>query len=154
GALSRGLEKAAAQRKLHNPASTPMLKIALWHHPITGNEKIFDDAFMQRLQNEGIKVCLHGHIHEERADIFNYLDRVKQINIIGAGSFGAVSKDRPESTPNLYNLLEIERDFSSVKVHTRALHKPLGAWEGWAKWPSEKPDHRRTYYQFDLFNKT
>jgi hypothetical protein len=36
-----------------------------------------------------------------------------------AGSFGARAVDRGESIPRLYNLLEIERDFSAIKIRTR-----------------------------------
>ena len=64
--------------------------------------------------------------------------------------FGAVANDRPESTPRLYNLLEIARDHSWVKVHTRHMRKDGGAWEGWAVWPGTGPYDKRTYYTIDL----
>ncbi len=43
--------------------------------------------------------------------------------------------DRPESTPRLYNILEIARDLASVRVHTRCQPKPDGPWDGWYEWP-------------------
>src|SRR6185312_15107906 len=83
-----------------------VLKIAVWHHPITGNEKIGDDAFVQRIRKAGFRLCLHGHVHEDRADVVSYMDP-RKLHVIGAGSFGAAAKHRPESMPRLYNLLEI-----------------------------------------------
>ena len=90
----------------------PLLRIGVWHHPVTGNEKIEKDAFMEQLQTANFRIVLHGHVHEERADLMYYQHR-KSINVVGAGSFGAVTKDRPESTPRMYNLLEVTRDHSS-----------------------------------------
>jgi hypothetical protein len=57
---------------------------------------------------------------------------------------------RPESVPRLFNLLEVERDLSRIRVHTRAQRKQGGAWEGWAMWPGEKPGDRRAYYEFPV----
>ncbi|WNG48784.1 hypothetical protein F0U60_35215 [Archangium minus] len=155
GALSRGL--LAAEQQLANaratgqlPADAPVLRLAVWHHPITGNEKIQRDAFMSRLQQNGVRLVLHGHVHEERADLLGYTHPSKQVHVIGAGSFGAPTHHRPESVPRLYNLLEVARDHSLVRVYTRALRRAEGAWEGWAIWPGAKRGERRTYYEVPL----
>jgi WD40 repeat protein/GTPase SAR1 family protein/3',5'-cyclic AMP phosphodiesterase CpdA len=155
GALSRGLEAAEQQLKRARDAKqlaadAKVLRLAVWHHPITGNEKMQQDAFLGRLRQAGVRLCLHGHVHEDRADLVNYLDPRKQLHIVGAGSFGAPTHDRPESVPRLYNLLEVARGHSSVRVHTRALRRGGGAWEGWAIWPSPERGQRRTYYEFKL----
>jgi hypothetical protein len=47
---------------------------------------------------------------------------------LGAGTFGATAAQRPESTPRLYNLLDVWRDHSKVRVHTRCMRKSQGAW--------------------------
>ena len=52
-----------------------MLRIAVWHHPITGNEKIQADSFMGRLLQADVRACLHGHVHEDRADLVNTCTR-------------------------------------------------------------------------------
>jgi Icc-related predicted phosphoesterase len=153
-ALASGLLKADAQIKKAQDANTltkdaSILRIAVWHHPATGNEKIVKDAFLELLRQANVQLCLHGHVHEERADLVGYVRR-RKIHIAGAGSFGAVAKDRPESTPRLYNLLEIARDHSWVKVHTRYMRKDGGAWEGWAVWPGAGPYNKQTYYEIKL----
>jgi small GTP-binding protein len=155
GALSRGLIKAdeqlslAIQRGLL-PKEEHILRIGIWHHPVTGNEKIIDDSFLERLRQAGIRVCLHGHIHEDRADIVGYLHPRRKLHIIGAGSFGALASARPEATPRLYNLLEISPHHNAIRVHTRGQRKVGGAWEGNAIWPSAEPNEWLPYYDIKL----
>ncbi len=43
--------------------------------------------------------------------------------------------DLSEGSPRLYNLLEIDREFQSIRVHTRQQPKPNGTWKGWNEWP-------------------
>jgi internalin A len=123
-------------------------KIAVWHHPITGNEKIQNDAFVERLRNLGVRLCLHGHIHESRTDLLGCLHPRKML-AIGTGSFGAPWKERAESTPRLYQLLEIASDRRSVRVYTRGLKKLGGAWGPWYEWhdPAD-PDKRQASHKF------
>lgn len=156
GALSRGLteadrqvQQARAEGRLAQGAK--VLRLAVWHHPVSGNEKIEHDAFLGRLQQASVRACLHGHVHEDRADLLRHLDR-RSIHAVGAGSFGAPVRERPESVPRLYNLMEIDRDLSRIRVHTRCLRKDGGAWEGWAIWPGEGRGERRTYYEIPLLH--
>ena len=154
-ALSRGLSSAdqalaQARKRGELPRDARVLRLAVLHHPITGNEKIQADAFLGRLQQADVRVCLHGHVHEDRAELVNYLHAQRRVHVVGAGSFGAPMPQRPESVPRLFNLLEVERDLSRIRVHTRAQRKQGGAWEGWAMWPGEKPGDRRAYYEFPV----
>jgi small GTP-binding protein len=154
-ALTRGLLTAnqqieQAKQRDRIPSDAKILRIVVWHHPITGNEKIQQDAFLGRLQQENYRLCLHGHIHEERTDIIRYLHPASNIHVAGTGSFGTPISAHRESTPRLYSLLEIERDHSKIKVHTRCLKRDGGAWEGWAVWPGQNATERRTYYEIQL----
>src|SRR5439155_23766224 len=96
--------------------------------------KIRDDAFLDRLRQAHFKLCLHGHVHEERADLVGYTDPERQLYVAGAGSFGAPASQRPEAVPRLYNVLEIPAGRTEIKVHTRCLRNPNGAWDAWALW--------------------
>ncbi|AET65710.1 hypothetical protein Mhar_2360 [Methanothrix harundinacea 6Ac] len=145
GTLARGLENA--DRMIRSFSSNKsVLKIAVWHHPVTGNDKIKDDAFLEQLRENGIRVCLHGHVHEDETEIINYL-HPKRVYVSGTGSFGAPVCERPESTPRLYSLLEISRDHRVIRIHTRCRQRKGGAWDGWAVWPSESANEKRTYYE-------
>ncbi|MDQ3814382.1 MAG: hypothetical protein M3347_10575, partial [Armatimonadota bacterium] len=155
GALSRGLDKAQEQieqaRKSGQIAhDAAMLRIAVWHHPVTGNEKIEDDAFLERLRQADFKICLHGHVHEDRTEVIGYLHPTRKIYVAGAGSFGAPVNARPGSIPRLYNVLEIQRDHSSIRVYTRSRRKDTGAWGPWAVWPTESPHQQRSYYEIQF----
>jgi Icc-related predicted phosphoesterase len=154
-ALSKGLVTADTQIQQAKqagvlPRDSEVLRLAIWHHPVTGNDKINDDAFLDRLKKANFKLCLHGHVHEDRADLVGYTHPTRQIHIAGAGSFGAPASQRPEAVPRLYNVLEIPADHSEIKVHTRCLRKPDGAWDGWAVWQGKRPEERLTYYRIKL----
>ncbi|NTX33487.1 metallophosphoesterase [Myxococcus sp. CA033] len=155
-ALSRGLvdaEKQVADARKGGTLATDakVLRLGVWHHPGTGNEKIQSDAFMQRLQRADVRVCLHGHVHEDRADLFNYdMNPTRRIHVVGAGSFGAPTKDRPESVPRLYNLIEVKRDLSGIRVHTRSLRKQGGAWGPHAVWKGPEKNVMRAFYDVPM----
>lgn len=144
--IHNGAVNVASRELMRVPADR--LKIAVWHHPISGNEKIRDDAFVERLRTMGIRLCLHGHIHESRTDLLNYL-HPRQIHVVGTGSFGAPWQHRVESTPRLYQLLELRPDRRSIRVHTRGLDKAGGAWGPRYEWPNPVDASARLPY-FDI----
>ena len=144
---SEQIDNAVAGKRI--PDRDDVLRIAVWHHPITGNDKIVADAFVQRLQQADVRLCLHGHIHENRADLIGYTHPTRRLHAIGAGSFGAVAKDRPESTPRLYNLIEIDRDQNRLRVYTRQMSKTGGAWGPNSVWP-DGADGCRHWYDIPL----
>jgi GTPase SAR1 family protein/predicted phosphodiesterase len=150
GLLEADEQIARARRDGRMAQDTEVLRIAVWHHPVTGNAKISDDAFLEQLRQEHVQLCLHGHVHEDRADVVGYRHPRRAMYIAGAGSFGAPVNARPEATPRLYNLLEVWRDHSKIRVRTRCLRRDGGAWEGWAVWPGAQADERRTYYDIQL----
>ena len=151
-ALARGLALAEQQRREALGPQQRVLRLAVWHHPITGNEKIQDTAFVERMLQADVRVCLHGHVHEDRAEMVNYLHPERRLHVLGAGSFGAPMHHRPESVPRLYNVLEVPRDLRQLRVHTRAMPKQGGAWGAWAVWPGDKerPGDKRAYYEVTL----
>lgn len=142
---------AAVTEGLTRLAKVPgeRLKIAVWHHPITGNEKIASDAFVERLAQAGVKLCLHGHVHQSRTG--SLLHHQGKVHAIGAGTFGAMGEERPESTPRLYHLLELSDDRGGLRVYSRGAPRQGGAWRPWAEWPDrEDPAHPKPYYDLDL----
>ncbi|MCC8978551.1 GTP-binding protein [Bradyrhizobium acaciae] len=148
-APAEGLRTAEAVLS-HSSTGRPSLRIGVWHHPATGNEKIVDDAFLSQLKHSGVRLALHGHVHEDRAEAVGYIHPSTRLCVVGAGSFSASANDRPESTPRLYNLMEVSRRLSEVRVHTRCLRRAGGAWEGWAVWPGKNDSEKRTYYDIQL----
>jgi small GTP-binding protein len=123
----------------------PILRISVWHHAVAGPEQMNDVSFLGHLQNNGVRIVLHGDVHEMRRDFVGYRHE-KKVHIAGSGSFGARAEDRPEATPGLYNVIEFARDLSSARVHTRAQRKANGPWDGWHEWPDPDGGKGRVAY--------
>lgn len=141
-ALDEGLKKLRQKQGY--------LGIAVWHHAITGNDKIPDDAFLGRLSRFGVRLCLHGDVHELRPDIVSPYSEIP-IHVVGVGSFGAGPSDRPESTPRMYNLIEINEDHTQASVSTRQQPRPGLPFRAYATWfvPGQK-DIQSGRYTFKL----
>lgn len=108
------------------------LKIVVFHHPVTGSEQMNSD-FLELLNVKGFKICLHGHIHEAIERYHKY-DNTRGIHVIGAGTFGAPSKEQITSIPLQYNLLIFNLDKGIITVESRKKEKPDGAWSADARW--------------------
>lgn len=116
------------------------LRIGVWHHPVADVERgIRNREFLGNLQTGRVRVCLTGDVHEMRRELIDYWHD-NRMHVIGAGSFGSKGQDLSEGSPRLYNLLAIDREFRSIRVHTRQQPKPNGAWKGWKEWPM--PGHK------------
>ncbi len=118
------------------------LKIAVWHHPVTGSRGM-NDEFMQLLAVHGFRICIHGHIHEA-IDGFHKYDSRRGIYIVGAGTFGAPASEQVTGIPLQYNLLTLDPAESEITVHTRKKEKPGGAWSADARW-GDKNDPKPWY---------
>ena len=128
-------------------AAEDYVKIAVWHHPLSGWAPIQDTTFMETLANAGFKACLHGHIHEAKNDLFTY-DAYHSIKMVGAGTFGAVQKDRGDGIPRQYNMIEFDKDHRLLIVHTRKREKDNGVWQADARW-EDKNHNPKSYYTVD-----
>lgn len=125
------------------------LRIAVFHHPVTQLETMRIQNFIEHLRQSGVQLILHGDIHEINREIYKIWEKTN-IHIIGAGSFGKVD-DRPNCTPRLYNLLEIKKDLSLIRIHTRQQPIIDGPWEGWFGWPDPNSrDARLPYFKISL----
>jgi len=126
-ALSRALDS------LQREALDGWLKVAIWHHPVSGKE-MMDEEFLELLEAHGFHLCMHGHIHEA-IEVFHKYDERRGLYIVGAGAFGAPTKENPESSiPLQYNLLAYDPARREVVVHTRRKEKPNGSWSADARW--------------------
>ncbi len=126
-------------------AGKTLLRIAVWHHAVNGAEQMKDVDFLGNLQKNGVRIALHGDVHKMERGLIGYWHE-RRLHMIGSGSFGARATDRPESVPRLYNVLEIARDLTSIRVHTREQREPDGAWDGWYEWPNPEGKGRIAHY--------
>ena len=122
------------------------LKIAVWHHPVTGKQMMNDD-FLQLLTVHGFTACIHGHIHQAIEGFYKY-DNKRGLHIIGAGTFGAPANEQVTGIPLQYNLLTLDKENKQITVHTRKKEKPYGAWSADARWGDK--NQPVPYYSFTI----
>ncbi|MBD2214628.1 tetratricopeptide repeat protein [Nostoc linckia FACHB-104] len=119
-----------------NLAYEDCLKIAVWHHSLNSifGDRITDSGVMERLATAGFRLVLHGGIHrnENNSYRYEYSTSGQQINIIGAGVFGASLQESGSHYPWQYNFLKI--DSSKVTVETRRREDANGVWKPDLRW--------------------
>ncbi|VFN04525.1 MAG: 3',5'-cyclic AMP phosphodiesterase CpdA [Candidatus Kentron sp. G] len=141
-ALSRALDRLNEGREKYHG----WLKIAVWHHPVTGRGAMNAD-FMEQLAVHGFQLCLHGHIHEAMEGFHKYDDK-RGIRIVGAGTFGASAKKQITGIPLQYNLLTLDPATGEMRVDTRKKEKSHGAWSADARWGDK--NEPKAWYGFSV----
>jgi predicted phosphodiesterase len=131
-------------RSVARSSTVPLVVVALMHHPLGD----CGAGAVEQLRLAGTSVVLHGHVHEP-AEASLYSHEGGGMHVVGAGSFGATGHARPESTPQLYNLLEFSRTQKRVRVHTRRRMVRDGPWDGYAIWRGSSGEYL-DYYEKDL----
>ncbi|MBS0498601.1 MAG: metallophosphoesterase [Proteobacteria bacterium] len=134
---------AKALDKLNDGCYDGWLKMAVWHHPVTGGDAM-NDAFLEQLTVHGFQIAMHGHIHEAKQGFYHYDDQ-RGIRIIGAGTFGAPAKEQVTGIPLQYNLLTFDPRTGEMTVNTRKKEKPEGAWSADARWGDKQKDPKADY---------
>ena len=109
------------------------LKVAVWHHPVTGPDQMKNTQFLQQLRVHDFQIVMHGHVHETEQGFYTY-DPGRRIHIIGAGTFGAPTREQVPGIPLQYNLLVLDPATGRITVKTRKKEKLYGAWYADARW--------------------
>jgi hypothetical protein len=127
-------------------------KIAVWHHPLKSDEedRIKQDDFMEQLAVAGFRLALHGHIHKADSNLYRYdhTPKGRKIEIIGAGTFGAPTRELVTGYPWQYNLMILDKD--KVVVKTRKREKINGTWKPDARWMCGPGEDPKSYYEINL----
>lgn len=155
------IDKAFPDRaSIHGPAlnrallearkNDARLRIVIWHHAVWANRQIANREQIEHLLKAGYRLCLHGDIHEEDAQVVNHLDAAqRRLYVIGAGSFSSRGAGLPEGTPRLYSLLEIDQDFKKVRVRMRAQRRADAGFAPHAVFGTDD-ETRRGWYDIKL----
>ena len=143
-ALARALDR------LQEGTYDGWLKIAVWHHPVTGPE-MMNDEFMQLLAVHRFQVCLHGHVHEAKEGFYKH-DEKSGIHIIGAGTFGTPTREQTPNIPLQYNLLTPDPETRTLTVETRKKERPDGTWAVDARWGDKSNPSPRYTIQLKNWN--
>jgi hypothetical protein len=136
GINSDALSNALTTIRKHPEIYLQCLKLAVWHHPISssGEDRITDSSFLQRLAQAGFVIGLHGHIHKAETSLFRYDMSIggRKVEIISAGTFGAPVREWTSGYPLQYNLIRSQG--KNLVVETRARRELNGAWKPDAIW--------------------
>jgi calcineurin-like phosphoesterase family protein/NACHT domain-containing protein len=134
------------------PAWNSTLKLAIWHHPLNSpfEDRLKDHGFIEQLAKAGFRFGLHGHIHKAEKGLYRYdsSDVGRQLAIIGAGTFGAPTKELTPGYPWQYNLLRIEGN--TVRVETRRREELNGAWKPDARWTRRQGELPTPFYDIEI----
>jgi hypothetical protein len=128
-ALSRALQQIR-----NTPAYAACLKLAVWHHALSGEgeDRIKDAGFLEQLAQAGFRVGLHGHVHKADSSLYRYHRQAGGLEILGAGTFGAPASQWVPGYPLQYQLLQLTE--GRFVVHTRRREELNGAWKPDARW--------------------
>ncbi|NEQ79012.1 MAG: hypothetical protein F6K26_01715, partial [Moorea sp. SIO2I5] len=147
GALSNALTEIR-----RNPDYGNCLKIAVWHHALNsaGSDRITDQGFMEQLAQAGFRFFLHGHIHKAETSLFRYdvSPSGRKLDQIGAGTFGAPTRELIPGYPWQYNLLKIKDN--QLTVYTRRREEENGAWKPDSRWTQGRGEGALDYYFIEL----
>nr|VFJ57256.1 MAG: WD40 repeat [Candidatus Kentron sp. FM]VFJ58684.1 MAG: WD40 repeat [Candidatus Kentron sp. FM]VFK11876.1 MAG: WD40 repeat [Candidatus Kentron sp. FM] len=138
-AADKQVREAVKERRVEEGGAR--LRIAVFHHAVSGPWAMEGLAFLENLQTAGVRLCLHGDVHEMRRQWIDYWDEERSLRVLGAGTFGAKRDAITEGSARSYNLIEITPDLKSARVYVREQPKSDGAWRGWNRFPD--PDGGR-----------
>ena len=111
--------------KFREVAHDYQLRIALWHHSIQGpplHSDYMDSSQVQEMIAHGFQLGLHGHQHVAGTlTQYIHLDESRAMAVVGAGSLCAGVNQLPRGQDRQYNLIVIEDDLVSARVHVREM---------------------------------
>ena len=155
GALSNALTEIR-----RNPDYRNCLKLAVWHHALNSagrvrvaalsEHRITDQGFIQQLAVAGFRFFLHGHIHKAETSLFRYdlSPTGRKLDQIGAGTFGAPTRELIPGYPWQYNLLKVKDN--QLTVYTRRREEKNGAWKPDSRWTQGAGVGALDYYSIEL----
>lgn len=144
-ALSSALLSLRLEKKYED-----WLKIAVFHHPVQsdGEDRIKNTGFLDRLTQAGFRLALHGHMHaaQQLQHAYDSTAEGRKLRVVGAGTFGAPTKEWRAGVPLQYQILCIGG--SKVTVRSRCRTNPEGTWQADGRW--RVGDDVRSFYEINL----
>jgi len=115
-----------ACRAIQKPERQGWLAAASWHHNIVGSPSkndYLDSGFIQPLIDAGISIGFHGH--QNRSDCFDeryrFGSKFRKITIISSSTLCAEPKNLEPGIPRSYNLIEVDTDEWTGRLHQRQM---------------------------------
>ena len=117
-----------AMRPLGRPGCLP---VAVWHHGVGGPpwaSDYLDPNTVKLMIDKGFRLALHGHRHDSSISPLDlFVSTIETLAVIGAGSLCAGEKALPHGVNHRYNIIQIDRQEKTGRVHVREMNQP-GIW--------------------------
>lgn len=101
------------------------LRIAVWHHSINGppmSDDYMEIGQVHLMAGLNFQLGLHGHQHVAAATThYVHLSKTQSMAVVSAGSLCAGNRDLPRGVNRQYNLIVIEDNLNSARVHVREM---------------------------------
>ena len=116
---------ARATEKLTDFKYYNKLRIGVWHHNLAGTpmqNDYMDSSILQNLIDCGFSLGFHGHQHKPQFidERFKFGEN-KKITVISAGTLCGGENSLPSGYSRSYNLVEIDTEILSGKLHLREM---------------------------------
>jgi len=124
GAIPAG---AVARCNLHlrDAGHDYKLRMAVWHHSLQGRparDDYMDVTQVHEMTGLRFQLGMHGHQHLAAATThYVYLGESQSMAVVSAGSLCAGSRELPRGVNRQYNLIVINDDYRSGRVHVREM---------------------------------
>lgn len=142
-----------ACRSLRQIERSGWLSAAAWHHNFAGGplkDDYLDEEFLQLLIDSGISLGFHGHQHLPKCfdELYQYGEKQRKMTIISASTLCAEPKNLQPGVPRSYNVVEIDTDIWSGRVHQRQMVNQLYNLPVWG--PGHFVSTNKSYFDFEL----
>lgn len=101
------------------------LRIAVWHHSINGppmSDDYMEIGQVHQMAGLNFQLGLHGHQHVAAATThYVHLSKTQSMAVVSAGSLCAGNRELPRGVNRQYNLIVIEDNLNSARVHVREM---------------------------------
>ncbi|MBY5312682.1 hypothetical protein GR210_09715 [Rhizobium leguminosarum] len=101
------------------------LKAAVWHHSIEGppmRQDYMDVIHVKEMAGLGFQIGFHGHQHIGATQTRSvHLNEEHAMAVVSAGSLCAGARELPRGINRQYNMVVIEDDFRTSRVHAREM---------------------------------
>jgi WD40 repeat protein/GTPase SAR1 family protein len=146
-----GIHAGALSRALSDTNPEMKVRVVVWHHPVTVGNTVAKPEQIRALVKAGYQLCLHGDVHGHGDGFLERLDALGRLRVLGAGSFPSPDSSLCPPGLLLYNLIEVESDFSRIRVRSRAQRSIGAPFESYSLYgTSDDPEMRRGDYRISL----
>jgi len=142
-----------ACRALRQPSRAGWLTAMAWHHNLVGGptqDDYLDVELLQLLMDADVSLGFHGHQHLSQCvdERYRIGSKARKITVVSAGTLCAGGHYLQPGEPRGYNLVELDTDAWTGRVHQRRMVNQLQSLPVWG--PGHFIINNLSYIDFEL----